>query len=144
LSHVSPGQRLPQLAALIQAVGEASVSGAPWVGEARTGIADEAHAPAIPAPAIVAGDFNAQSDSREYAEMAGETHEKHGLLTRRDRFVDAWIAAGNDPAGGFTRVGTYDEPRGPWRIDYAFVTPDLAASIRRAWIDETAEGSDHL
>ena len=59
--------------------------------------------------------------------------------TSLDGFVDAWLAAGNDPQGGATEL----RPDGDVRIDYVFVSTVLADAVRAARVDVEAQGSDH-
>ncbi len=53
--------------------------------------------------------------------------------------VDAWTALGHGVAEG----PTCDGFRGNVRLDYAFVTPDLAGALRAISVDHEAQGSDH-
>ena len=48
-------------------------------------------------------------------------------------------ALGHDEASGWT----CREAEGGWRIDYAFVTPDLKDRLRAMTVDHKAQGSDH-
>ena len=62
-------------------------------------------------------------------------------MSRLEGFVDAWVAAGQPEAAGSTcRGGTLSTGQ---RIDYGFISSAYALNIRRAWMDERAEGSDH-
>jgi exonuclease III len=57
-----------------------------------------------------------------------------------DGLVDCWIAAGNDAESGGTiprKNGSID------RIDFAFVTADLARKVTSMEVDSEAQGSDH-
>ena len=51
--------------------------------------------------------------------------------------VDTWVQAGHSRDEGAT---WYDDDL---RIDYGFVSARLAAQVTKAWVDETADGSDH-
>jgi endonuclease/exonuclease/phosphatase family metal-dependent hydrolase len=123
LSHVSPAQRLPQVEALMDAVEAAPARGGTWDNTAPGSFMFQEAAPPVPAPAIVAGDFNFTSKHPEYPRATA--------LLR-----DAWRAAGNreEDVDSFPREG---------RIDHVFTTPDLAAKVRRAWIDTSTKASDH-
>lgn len=123
LSHVSATHRLPQIEALMAAVGHAADAGATWDATApKTFLFQEPSLP-VPAAAIVAGDFNFTPKHSEYP-----------LATAR--LKDAWHAAGNteEEVDSFPREG---------RIDHVFVTPDLAAKVKRAWIGYGIVASDH-
>jgi len=54
------------------------------------------------------------------------------------------VAAGHDERAGntFTDASSADETPGI-RIDYAFVDKSMRQQVLKAWIDETAQGSDH-
>lgn len=124
LSHVSPVQRQPQVAALLAAVRNAAAVGATWDGVAPgTFMFQEAALP-VPEAAIVAGDFNFTPAQPEYPAVAAA-----GLL-------DAWTVAGNSEADA-------DSFPGDGRIDHVFVTPGLAGRVKRVWIDRARTGSDH-
>jgi endonuclease/exonuclease/phosphatase family metal-dependent hydrolase len=135
LSHVGPQQRLPQVAALMQAVNRAAAVGPTWDAAGPESFMFHEPAPEMPAAAIVAGDFNFTPADPEYPLVCGTT-SKYGRLATADHLLDAWIAAGNteEEVDSFPREG---------RIDHAFVTPDLAGRTRRAWIDYASKGSDH-
>jgi endonuclease/exonuclease/phosphatase family metal-dependent hydrolase len=123
LSHVSPVQRLPQIEALTKAVRSATDVGGTWDGTAPATFMFQEPAPPIPAAAIVAGDLNFTPAHAEYTVATSD-------------LKDAWRAAGNreDDVDSFPREG---------RIDHVFTTPDLAAKVRRAWIDTSTKASDH-
>lgn len=93
----------------------------------------------MPRAALFLGDFNLTPDDPEYELLAGPEDPKYGRISRLDGLVDAWLAAGNDPAGG----RTCGSNNGMIRIDYAFLTPDLADRAKRMWVDAEAQGSDH-
>jgi endonuclease/exonuclease/phosphatase family metal-dependent hydrolase len=124
LSHVSPRQRMPQVEALVAAVGNAEEVGATWDGNGPESFMFHESAGSVPASAIVAGDFNFTAAQPEYPHVVAA-----GL-------VDGWLAAGNTEDAG-------ESFPGEGRIDHVFVTPDLAAKVSRAWIDRASEGSDH-
>ena len=123
LSHVGPQRRLPQVAALMEAVEHAVLTGGTWDGTAPDSFMWQEPAPASPASAIVAGDFNFTPAHPEYP----------GVVAH---LADAWIAAGNseEEVDCFPREG---------RIDHVFVTRDLAAKVTKAWIGYGIDASDH-
>ncbi len=124
LSHVGSQQRLPQVEALLVAVNGAATTGATWDATGPQTFMFQEATLAVPASAIVAGDFNFTPGHAEYPLVAAA-----GL-------ADAWRAAGNseEEVDSFPREG---------RIDHVFVTPDLAPRVKRAWIDYASNGSDH-
>jgi endonuclease/exonuclease/phosphatase family metal-dependent hydrolase len=123
LSHVSPAHRLPQIAALMDAVERAAAIGATWDATAsKTFMFQESSLP-VPQPAIVAGDFNFTPAQPEYPVLMA-------------RFQDAWRLSGNPEEN-------VESCPGDGRIDHVFVTPDLAGKVKRAWIDAGTVASDH-
>jgi endonuclease/exonuclease/phosphatase family metal-dependent hydrolase len=123
LSHVGPRQRLPQVTALMEGVKRAALSGGTWDGTAPADFLWQKPAPAVPASAIVAGDFNFTPAQAEYRDVM-------------DDLADTWTAAGNSEEGvdSFPREG---------RIDHVFVTYDLALKVKKAWIGHGIDASDH-
>ena len=63
----------------------------------------------------------------------------YGRMNGLEGFVDAWVASGQRESEGITCPDVH----GGKRIDYCFVSSRLAVRVRRAWIDERADGSDH-
>ncbi|MCC7427508.1 MAG: endonuclease/exonuclease/phosphatase family protein [Alphaproteobacteria bacterium] len=142
LSHVSAGQRLPQLATLMDAIARAPTDGMAWHGTRDESWTEGWPEPALPAAAVLMGDMNFAPSDPEYPLVTGELTPERGRLARRSQMRDAWVLAGHGEGTGWS----LHERRGEHgsRIDHCFVTPDLAPRIRRAWIDEAATGSDHL
>lgn len=127
LSHLAPGQRLPQIAALLELVHGAARRGGVWDNAATDLLVFSEPAPPVPASAVVMGDFNFTHTDPEYPMM--------GRAVAGDGLVDAWSQAGNaEDRESFPDYG---------RIDHCFVTADLASRVRRAWIDDTTPASDH-
>ena len=101
--------------------------------------------PPMPKEAIIMGDFNSVSESDEYVRMVGEIDLSYGRVTHLDSFVDSWTVA-ND--GCDDPITWWPDPpeRSPGhgvRLDYCFVSPDLAHKIKGAWVDSASIGSDH-
>jgi endonuclease/exonuclease/phosphatase family metal-dependent hydrolase len=135
LSHLTPRQRLPQIACLLDLVRGAAQRGGAWDNSASDlFVFSEAAAP-MPAAAVVMGDFNFKPADPEYPVICGDVHPQFGRVAPGDGLLDAWIVAGNEEVDeSFPREG---------RIDHCFITPDLAGKVRRAWIDSTTDASDH-
>ncbi|MDP1752535.1 MAG: endonuclease/exonuclease/phosphatase family protein [Reyranella sp.] len=135
LSHVGAQQRLPQVAALMNAVNRAPLNGGTWDAAAGETFMFQEPAPPVPASAIVAGDFNFTPAHLEYPLVCG-TPSTYGRLATAEHLSDAWSAAGNSEEGvdSFPREG---------RIDHVFVTHDLAPKVRKAWIGYGIDASDH-
>jgi endonuclease/exonuclease/phosphatase family metal-dependent hydrolase len=62
---------------------------------------------------------------------------RYGRLKPLGGFVDAWAAAGHPEASGQSVVTRAA------RIDHCLVSTELHWTVRRAWIDTAATGSDH-
>lgn len=146
LAHLTPEERLEQLAFLHGLHRRAPFEGGPWSGtddeSARNWSNDESE-PAMPLAAIWMGDFNATPDSAEYRMMvgAGDHYGEVGKVTYADGFADSWLLAGHNADDDFTfPVHHGREAR---RIDYCFVSGEIAPRVRRAWIDTDENASDH-
>ncbi len=123
LSHVAATHRLPQIAALLEAVEHAADVGATWDATAPGTFLFQEPALPVPQSAIVAGDFNFTP-----------AHPEYPVATARLR--DAWRVAGNSEEN-------VESCPGDGRIDHVFVTPDLVAKVKRAWIGTGIVASDH-
>ena len=139
LSHLSAATRLPQIEALLAIHSRAPGEGGAWCGGHPDPDAGwtEGEMPPMPADAILMGDFNCEWDSPEYARIAGPITTRFGRLSNLTGFVDAWVAAGHREDEGATIAGGR-------RIDFCFVSAELAHRVRSARIDSAASGSDHL
>ena len=124
LSHVGPAQRLPQVEALMKAVKRCD-DGRRHLGRrgARQFMFQEP-AFAVPASAIVAGDFNFTPTHPEYPRVAASRSRRCLERGRKQR-------------------GGVDSFPDEGRIDHVFITPDLTPRVGRAWIDHDTEASDH-
>lgn len=92
-----------------------------------------------PRASILLGDFNMAPHEDAYAAMVGPDDPKYGRITDKDGYLDAWLVSGGDPEGGHTKF----EAGGNRRIDYAFVSTDLADKVQSVRVDSDAMGSDH-
>lgn len=140
LTHLSAQTRLPQVNRILEIHADAEVEGAVITGGAlddewtRDGMPS-----AMPAHAIMMGDFNFEPDSVEYTRMVGPESPYGGRVVNPKGLVDAWVETGRDPMEGVTA----DIEGRPVRLDYCFVSSALRGLIRDAFIDEHARGSDH-
>jgi endonuclease/exonuclease/phosphatase family metal-dependent hydrolase len=146
LSHLSAHTRLPQIDAMLDVHRRAFGEGGAWCGghpNPDSGWTEEAEPP-MPRSAAILGDMNFMPDSEEYARVVGPP-SKYGRLHRCDGFVDAWVAAGHPEDQGFTSLAKSKSAgdRQDKRIDYGFLTADLAPAVSAAWIDDACEASDH-
>ena len=77
--------------------------------------------------------------------MVGEIDPLLGRVGHFDSFVDSWTAA-DDRSGD--RITWWPDPpdRSPGHgltLDYCLAGPELGHKVTRAWVDSSAEGSDH-
>ena len=141
LTHLSASTRLPEIERLLQihqtALHEGhavagDLSGMDW----QSGVPNQT----VPEHAIILGDFNCQPDSEEYIKMVGPISDYGGHITSPTGFVDAWCQCGHDKHSGFTS----DVNDQPARLDYAFISAAIREKLTRCWVDNEANGSDHL
>ncbi len=141
LGHVGAAERRAQIAALMTVIRDAPTEGGVISGRRLSNHwTTDGVMPTMPEPAIVLGDFNLTPNDDEYELLAGESDDKYGRLSTAHFLVDTWIAAGNDVDGGHTDLGS---SRGPQRIDYAFLTTDIAERLGSITVNTEAQGSDH-
>lgn len=95
----------------------------------------------MPASALLMGDFNMRPNSPEYSLIVGDIDPCYGRLPELPLFSDALTLAGLPEGEGRTHDDS--DAAGFQRIDHIFLSGDLAPALRRAWIDEAADGSDH-
>jgi endonuclease/exonuclease/phosphatase family metal-dependent hydrolase len=157
LSSVSSQERLMQIDRFLEFNRNSQVSGGAWTGDGilsdpaeiqrhmKQGWHNDEEPPSMPKETIVMGDFNSQPESDEYIRMVGGIDPSYGRVGHLDGFVDSWTMADNRSGERITWLP--DPPdRAPGygvTLDYCFVTPDLAYKVKRAWVDDAADGSDH-
>ena len=154
---LSSRERLMQIDRLLEFHRNAQTSGGAWTGNyAHIDPSDPRHLadldwgdgeapPPMPKETIVLGDFNSEPESDEYKRMVGEIDPDFGRVGQLDGFVDSWTAA-EDRCGD--RITWLPDPpdRPPGHgltLDYCFVGSELGPKVKRAWVDSSAEGSDH-
>ena len=141
LTHLSAQTRMPQIKRLLEIHRDAVHEGFPVSGDLdgidwEDGVGDQA----IPAEAIMMGDFNLQPDSNEYLSLVGPLSDYGGRhISSPAGFVDAWVQCGHDKMDGITAAihGI------PARLDYCFVSTSLRHQIQSCRVDDKAQGSDH-
>jgi endonuclease/exonuclease/phosphatase family metal-dependent hydrolase len=149
LNYLSQRQRMIQAELLARIVADAPRQGPPITGP---GVPDEAFGagwmalqrqeiPPMPEPAIVLGDFNMPLASPEYALLTGPVGPDYGRIAEHGLLADALTLAGMKENEGVSYPASAGAKAK--RIDHILVTADLAGRVRRGWIDEAADGSDH-
>ncbi len=139
LSSLSAEERLAQLDHLLPRLLDL-----PREGGVCTGPAWHGHGEApMPESCIVMGDCNFTPQSREYLRVVGEADYYYGRAIVGHHLVDSWTHSGHGQDEGVTWYDD-EQKKGPdLRLDYGFVSPDLASKIKSARIDDDAPGSDH-
>lgn len=135
LSHLAPALRQIELTVLMDLYRRAVQEGGVLCGEPDK-LKHWLDTPLPPAPrtAVFMGDFNLPPHDAEYTTLVGPA-SRYGRLQLGDVLIDAWTAAGHAEDAGITNK------RG--RLDYCFVSKELAGRVQKAWIDAEADGSDH-
>jgi endonuclease/exonuclease/phosphatase family metal-dependent hydrolase len=91
------------------------------------------------APGVIVGDFNCEPSAPEIAALQDSV--EFGI----PRLCDAWTLVHPGRAHEPT-LGVFDKQQWPGpakTYDFAFVTEDLAARVRRLEIDSSSDASDH-
>lgn len=157
LGSLSAPERLCQLDQLLARHRDVAVSGGPWTGDFDLHDPAERDQSAVfnwsngesqlemPQNALLLGDFNSEPDSAEYDRIAGPVDPAMARVRYRGGFVDSWCAANSQSSEDSTwwPDPPNRSPRRGMRLDYCFASVELADKIRKVWIDQAAEGSDH-
>lgn len=141
LSHISSGQRLPQVRTILQIIDEAPANGSAWDGSHTPDWTEGMDVPSLPEPALLMGDMNFTYESPEYALICGEMDPRNGRVIRNTSLRDAWVATGHREEDGISIRSQYS---GDVRIDHMFATASVAAHARAMRIDGDAKASDHF
>ncbi len=97
--------------------------------------------PPSPKSFVVLGDFNLTPSCGEYEIIVGESDFYYGRMVNGENWVDSWSACGNDESNSVTWYD-HDNKNGT-RLDYGFVSPNLAKKVSEARIDHDCSASDH-
>ncbi|MCP4769011.1 MAG: hypothetical protein GY875_22460 [Gammaproteobacteria bacterium] len=103
--------------------------------------------PQLPAPTntIFLGDFNSTEESKEYIRFVGEVDPIFGRGVHSNSFVDSWSVAHETTGSAESWWPDPPDrlPGHPLRLDYCFISTELASKVKRCWVDDKAVGSDH-
>ncbi|MBI2741583.1 MAG: endonuclease/exonuclease/phosphatase family protein [Rhodospirillales bacterium] len=141
LSHISSGQRVPQVQTLLQIINEAPANGSAWGGTHTPDWTEGMDVPSLPEPALLMGDMNFTYESPEYALICGEKDARNGRVVRNTSLRDSWVSAGHKEEDG---VSIYSQYSGDVRIDHMFATPSVARHVETMRIASDAKASDHF
>lgn len=140
LDHTSPDDRIAQLGFLMERVRGYPLEGGALTGLAEMGLPEPPH----PESFLLLGDFNMLPGSPEYMLVTGAADHETGTPLRARHGADAASLVGDDGA-----TATWLDPERPAeptrqkRLDYCFVSADLAPRVRSYTVDRNAVGSDH-
>ncbi len=144
LSAAYSRERKLQVAELLRLHREGPMSGAATAGPNNWAERNGLKCPSVPETAVIMGDFNFEPSHPEYALMTGEVDPIYGRITTRDGFADAWVRAGHGEDEGVTcPYCPENDTNHDMRLDYVYVSADLAGRVCAARIDDDAQGSDH-
>ena len=98
-----------------------------------------------PVNTIFMGDFNSTEESAEYIRFVGEADPIFGRVVHSDSFVDSWSVARETTGSAESWWPDPPDrlPGHPLRLDYCFISTELASKVNRCWVDTEAVGSDH-
>ena len=98
-----------------------------------------------PVNTIFMGDFNSTEESAEYIRFVGEADPIFGRVVHSDSFVDSWSVARETTGSPESWWPDPPDrlPGHPLRLDYCFISTELASKVNRCWVDTEAVGSDH-
>ncbi len=101
--------------------------------------------PKVPAPSsfVVLGDFNLTPDCDEYELITGKPDFQCGHVVTNEHWVDSWTRCGNNEDNSITWFDESEEFKTGLRLDYGFISPDLANCVTSARIDQNCPASDH-
>ncbi len=111
-----------------------SITGTDWQG---------IPVPPTPKSFIVLGDFNLTPTCAEYDRIVGKSDYFHGRVATSDHWIDSWTRCGHDEQDSITWYNEDNDFKSGLRLDYGFVSPDLADKIQAVRIDQTCAASDH-
>lgn len=142
LGHIGVAERLEQIDFLLARHRNTPFEGGPWSGRDDEPGRNWSHGepePEAPVDAIWMGDFNSEPGSAEYRRITGET-PYHDNAVYADSFADP--LAGDDTR--YTHERMFRGAPQRRRLDYCFAGARLADRVTRSWIDNVADGSDHM
>jgi endonuclease/exonuclease/phosphatase family metal-dependent hydrolase len=150
LSPLSERERVMQIEQLLAHHRNWQRTGGMWSGSDKVVDASWSEGESMPAAtphAILMGDFNTLPDSETYRLLAGHHEPDYGLVSYVDEFVDSLALVPDDAAKTPYTYWTDEAHRDnqtKQRLDYCFVSTELAERVQHTHTDTEAEGSDHF
>ena len=150
LSALSERERVMQIEQLIVHHRNWQRTGGIWSGSDKVVDASWSEGESMPAStphAILMGDFNTLPDSETYRLLAGHHELDYCRVSYVDEFVDSLALVPDDTAKSPYTYWTDEADRSnqaKQRLDYCFVSAELAERVRHTHTDTAAEGSDHF
>jgi endonuclease/exonuclease/phosphatase family metal-dependent hydrolase len=146
LSSQGSDERRLQAEGLLRLWRHAAGEGPSWSGQEMLDGVDWSSGekpPPAPDDAVMLGDFNTEPGTPEYRVLVADDPARQGRPLSPMSLSDSWLLAG-DAGPGATFPPSAADPRAQGvRIDYGFVSGGLAQAVKRAWVDNAAQGSDH-
>ena len=157
LSALSPQERLLQIDWLLEMNRSIEHCGAVMMAAGNHSNPAEAHhivdldwnngEPPLPEPVntVILGDFNSTEESNEYIRFVGEADPIFGRGVHSNSLVDSWSVA-RETRGSSQSWWPDPADRLPGhslRLDYCFISTELAPRVKSCWVDTAAVGSDH-
>ncbi|MBC2772536.1 endonuclease/exonuclease/phosphatase family protein [Rhizobium sp. AQ_MP] len=138
LDHVSPDERIAQIAFLKERVCGYLSEGGALTGAIEFAVSD----PPLPEDFVIMGDFNMEPESPEYIAMVGRNDAYYGRAPRAGFPTDAEAYLKARPEGGHSWISEDGSRR--MHLDYCFVSGGLVSRLKTCRVDVSAVGSDHL
>ncbi|MEB2845178.1 endonuclease [Rhizobiales bacterium RZME27] len=139
LDHVSPDERIAQIAFLKERVLNFVAEGGSLTGAASRKF------PELPLPQdfVVMGDFNMEPETPEYIAMVGHADHFYGRSLRANQPVDVLARFGRLAPDCYSWI---EPPEGPQKahLDYCFINHQLFPRVQDVFVDMDAKGSDHF
>lgn len=139
LDHINHDERIMQVRHLKERVLAYPLEGGGITGAVEYGFPE----PPCPEEFVLMGDFNFRPGRAEYIEMTGAPDSVFGHRIVAHNPVDAARLADDGPEETTSWFDPADPSRRA-RLDYCFVSAGLAPRVKKEWIDDAAEGSDHM
>ncbi len=139
--HLDAGERIEQNRFLMDRIINYPVEGGALSGLGELGLPEPPHAESY----VAMGDFNMVPGSDPYYEIAARPNHDPGVPMSAKCAVDAaaYLSGGEEPPTTWLHPDHPDDTSRWKRLDYCFVSPDLAPRLKASHVDAEATGSDH-